>query len=379
MKTSAGGIATWTGSTTMLVEFFKPEAPPKLSERLLGSLRARPAGLDDLADKFRIEATERGVARLSPGRGDHGASARARAHAERARQELREYLAGRRTFFTVAVDLDGMRDFQARVLAEASRIPFGEVDSYCGSRSTRGPSARRPGGRQRARGQSGPGDRPLPSHRPRRRHLGSLRLRRRDEDPAAAARAHDAGADRLHEHADHLPARLRPRAAGARDESRRLRLGRPTPRASAIAPAAVCSFMRGRRGVNARRVVGSRRCDGCRVALLAVLGTAAPAAAQLPIFDAHIHYSRPDWGVYSPERALVDPGLGRRTPGDRLEHARRRHDEALREGAEDRRPVPSPVPDARRHGQLAQRPGRGRPTSRNGSSAGSTAASASST
>jgi predicted TIM-barrel fold metal-dependent hydrolase len=39
-------------------------------------------------------------------------------------------------------------------------------------------------------------------------------------------------------------------------------------------------------------------------ALLVVLGTAAPAAAELPIFDAHVHYSRPDWDVYSPERAL---------------------------------------------------------------------------
>jgi len=38
--------------------------------------------------------------------------------------------------------------------------------------------------------------------------------------------------------------------------------------------------------------------------LLLVLGTAAPGAAQFPIFDAHIHYSRPDWDVYSPERAL---------------------------------------------------------------------------
>src|SRR5438128_695374 len=72
----------------------------------------------------------RRVVRLHPGRGDHGATARARAHAERARRELREYLAGRRTFFTVAVDLGGVGEFQSRVLAEALRIPFGEVDSY---------------------------------------------------------------------------------------------------------------------------------------------------------------------------------------------------------------------------------------------------------
>jgi hypothetical protein len=29
-----------------------------------------------------------------------------------------------------------------------------------------------------------------------------------------------------------------------------------------------------------------------------------PAVAQYPIFDAHIHYSRPDWDAYTPERAL---------------------------------------------------------------------------
>jgi len=115
---------------TMLEEFFKPDAPPRLSERLLGSLKTGPAGLEKLADRFRIDATERGVVRLHPGRGDHGATARARSHAERARRELREYLAGRRTFFTVAVDLGGVGEFQSRVLAEALRIPFGEVDSY---------------------------------------------------------------------------------------------------------------------------------------------------------------------------------------------------------------------------------------------------------
>src|SRR5258705_5758528 len=40
------------------------------------------------------------------------------------------------------------------------------------------------------------------------------------------------------------------------------------------------------------------------LALAAVLGAAVPAAAQLPIFDAHIHYSRPDWDAYTPERVL---------------------------------------------------------------------------
>src|SRR2546423_6876113 len=40
------------------------------------------------------------------------------------------------------------------------------------------------------------------------------------------------------------------------------------------------------------------------LALATVLGAAVPAAAQFPIFDAHIHYSRPDWDAYTPERAL---------------------------------------------------------------------------
>src|SRR3989442_5688418 len=90
---------------TMLEEFFKPDAPPRLSERLLGSLKTGPAGLEKLADRFRIDATDRGVVRLHTGRGDHGPTARARDQAQRARHELREYPAGRRTVFTVAVGL----------------------------------------------------------------------------------------------------------------------------------------------------------------------------------------------------------------------------------------------------------------------------------
>jgi Amidohydrolase len=38
--------------------------------------------------------------------------------------------------------------------------------------------------------------------------------------------------------------------------------------------------------------------------LAAALLAPGPAAAQYPIFDAHIHYSRPDWDAYTPERIL---------------------------------------------------------------------------
>jgi hypothetical protein len=41
-------------------------------------------------------------------------------------------------------------------------------------------------------------------------------------------------------------------------------------------------------------------------ALVALVLATAPAAtaADLPLFDAHIHYSAPDWSVYPPERVL---------------------------------------------------------------------------
>ncbi len=116
---------------SMLREFFSEAIVPRgLTRRLVPKLAEGPRTLEALAGRFRIEATERGVSRLRPGRGVGADSARARRHVERAREELREYLAGRRTFFSVAVDLAGAPEFQAKVLAEARRVPFGEVESY---------------------------------------------------------------------------------------------------------------------------------------------------------------------------------------------------------------------------------------------------------
>jgi len=43
---------------------------------------------------------------------------------------------------------------------------------------------------------------------------------------------------------------------------------------------------------------------GLAALVIALVLVAAPAAAQLPIFDAHIHYSQADWTAYTPERAL---------------------------------------------------------------------------
>lgn len=47
-----------------------------------------------------------------------------------AREELAEYLAGDRTFFTVPVDLSQVPEFDRAALGIASQIPYGEVRSY---------------------------------------------------------------------------------------------------------------------------------------------------------------------------------------------------------------------------------------------------------
>lgn len=119
---------------TLRAHFAPTGAPPALGARVRRALAAH--GDDALArvlDRLRVEATPRGVARVTLGRGGPAAPAAdraARRHVAQAREELREYLTGRRTFFDVPVDLAGVAPFQARVLAEAARIPFGGVTSY---------------------------------------------------------------------------------------------------------------------------------------------------------------------------------------------------------------------------------------------------------
>ena len=111
-----------------LKEFFAPAAPPRLARRLIRRLAPAP-DLTKLTARFAIEAGDRGVRRLAYGRGRDVATGGGRRHVERAREELHEYLAGQRTFFTVPIDLE-VPPFQAKVLAAADRVPFGEVTSY---------------------------------------------------------------------------------------------------------------------------------------------------------------------------------------------------------------------------------------------------------
>ena len=113
---------------TKLKAFFTPVAPPRLAYRVVARL-APPPDLSGLVARFAIETSDRGVRRLAYGRGRDVATRAGRRHLERAREELHEYLAGRRTFFTVPMDLE-VPPFQATVLTAADRVPFGEVTSY---------------------------------------------------------------------------------------------------------------------------------------------------------------------------------------------------------------------------------------------------------
>lgn len=115
---------------TLLREYFDAShAPSDVGRRL--ARRATPAPLDAerLAARFSIEAGERGIRRVTLAAGKGGVVGD-RGLAEHARRELREYLGGRRSFFSVPVDLSAVPAFQAGVLAAAARIPYGEVVSY---------------------------------------------------------------------------------------------------------------------------------------------------------------------------------------------------------------------------------------------------------
>jgi O-6-methylguanine DNA methyltransferase len=105
-------------------------APVNLQGRILERLRERRSPSADMP-AFDIAASASGISALRLGTGviDAG-SARARTIAERARQELAEYLGGERSYFTIPVDIGSLAPFQREVLDTARRIPFGEVRSY---------------------------------------------------------------------------------------------------------------------------------------------------------------------------------------------------------------------------------------------------------
>lgn len=113
----------------LLRDYFDPTvAAHDFSPRPVRRSSRGAASLD--AKRFRIDASDRGVVRLIPGRGGEATSKTAQRIADQARREIGEYFAGRRAFFSVPVDLSGVPSFQMNVLKAAIDVPFGEVTSY---------------------------------------------------------------------------------------------------------------------------------------------------------------------------------------------------------------------------------------------------------
>lgn len=115
----------------LLTAHFKVDrAPGGLAPRLLSRIaEAAPAAQGFLA-KMAISATDDGVCLIRAKPLPLPASARSRRLVAQARAELVEYLEGKRTFFSVPVDLSAVSPFQRAVLDAARRIPFGEVRPY---------------------------------------------------------------------------------------------------------------------------------------------------------------------------------------------------------------------------------------------------------
>lgn len=115
----------------MLAAHFSVEpAPAELASRIVRRVREAGSKVRRLLDEIEIAATDRGVCLVRAERLAPPPTAKARRLVEKARVELGEYLEGKRTFFTVPVDLSGVPAFQRGVLEAARSIPFGEVRPY---------------------------------------------------------------------------------------------------------------------------------------------------------------------------------------------------------------------------------------------------------
>jgi len=115
----------------MLAAYFQPEPLPEgFARRMIESAAAADRATGGLMERLAVHATARGVSLIRAGRQPAATSVAARRLVARARLELGEYLAGKRAFFSVPVDLSGAPAFQRKVLAAAREIPFGEARPY---------------------------------------------------------------------------------------------------------------------------------------------------------------------------------------------------------------------------------------------------------
>ena len=115
----------------LLTEYHQPEpAPAAVCRRISTGASSAARDLDRFIEEIAIEATDRGITGVRPGRLRLPPRAGQRRLVERAREQLAEFFHGRRAFFSVPVDLRSIPRFQLKVLRETSRIPFGEARSY---------------------------------------------------------------------------------------------------------------------------------------------------------------------------------------------------------------------------------------------------------
>ncbi|MBI3030473.1 MAG: methylated-DNA--[protein]-cysteine S-methyltransferase [Candidatus Rokubacteria bacterium] len=105
-------------------------APAELASRIVRRAGDAEREVMQLLDEIEVCATDVGVCLIRAERVPPPRTAKARRLVERARVELGEYLEGKRTFFTVPVDLSAASPFHREVLAAARSIPFGEVRAY---------------------------------------------------------------------------------------------------------------------------------------------------------------------------------------------------------------------------------------------------------
>ncbi len=115
----------------LLKGYFRPgETPAGLAARIARSAHGAPVEFPEFEKRLAIQATPRGISLVRTGRPEKPATAAARRLIEQAREEIVEYLHGKRAFFSVPVDLSAAPEFQRRVLEAARQIPFGEARPY---------------------------------------------------------------------------------------------------------------------------------------------------------------------------------------------------------------------------------------------------------
>jgi O-6-methylguanine DNA methyltransferase len=98
-------------------------------------LRLRQEQFADVLDRLILYSTPAGISRVTIRRGRKPETlpspvAQAGTLLAQARQEIVEYLAGERAYFTVPLDLSQVSGFDRRALDLAAAIPYGDVRTY---------------------------------------------------------------------------------------------------------------------------------------------------------------------------------------------------------------------------------------------------------